>query len=412
MKRTILHIDMNSFYASVELIDHPEWRGRPLAVGGSQEDRHGIVLAKSEEAKKCGVKTGEALWEARQKCPDILIVPPNYEKYIYYSRRSREIYNQYTSQVESFGLDECWLDVTGSTHLLGDGIDIADRLRRHVKQDLNLTASVGVSFNKVFAKLGSDLKKPDATTVIAPDEFREIVWPLPVDMMIGIGRATRRRLQRFNIYTLGQLAACDPEFLRNLLGINGIYLWHFANGRDYAPVLEVGEALPIKSVGNGVTCRADLHNEREVQGIMQELAQEVSRRLFEYELCARGIQVTIKTNDLYTRQHQSPLPFPTQSSRRLCHVAMELFRANFSWYCQQVRALTIRAIALISARVPRQQSYLQEYRRHDHFERLDRAIYELNCRYGKHTVCYAGQTLNTKMPRIRSEVVTLPTGRL
>ncbi|HHX37300.1 MAG TPA: DNA polymerase IV [Clostridiaceae bacterium] len=412
MERTILHVDMNSFYASVELIDHPEWRGLPLAVGGSVEDRHGIVLAKSEAAKGYGIKTGEALWEARQKCPNILIVPPHYEKYLHYSRLSREIYKQYTSQVEPFGLDECWLDVTGSEQLYGDGTAIADDIRERIKQELNLTVSVGVSFNKVFAKLGSDMKKPDATTVISTAEFRDIVWPLPVDALIGIGRATRRRLEGFSIFTLGQLASCQPSFLQNLLGINGVYLWHFANGRDEAPVLEAGDQVPIKSVGNGITCRADLHNEREVHGIMQELSQEVSRRLFDYELCAQGVQLTIKTDALYTSQHQSPLPFPTQSGRRLCHFGMELFRTHFDWYCQQVRALTIRAISLISATVPRQQSYLKEYKHHDRLERIDQVIYQLNRRYGKSTVCYASQTLNEKMPGLRPAAVTLPNARM
>lgn len=408
MERVILHVDMNNCYASIEMIDHPEWRGRPLAVCGSQSDRHGIVLAKSQEAKVFGIKTGETIWSARQKCPDLLVVPPHYEKYLFYSEQSRLLYRNYTDQVEPFGLDECWLDVSGSIGLFGnDGIKLADRIRCQVKEELGLTVSIGVSFNKVFAKLGSDLKKPDAVTSIPASRFREIVWPLAVSEMIGVGRSTARKLARYGVYTLGELAACPPDFLRGILGVNGIHLWNYANGRDEAPVQTFYHKDPVKSVGNGITCREDLLNEREVSGIFQELAQEVSRRLRLYKMYARGVEITIRTSDLETRQYQSPLAFPTQSFHELWKGVMELFRRQFDWR-QNIRSLTIRAIRLVSRDGARQLSFLDEFQTHEKNEVIDGTIHQINERFGRRRVQYASQLLNIKLPGQHSDVMTLP----
>ena len=197
MERVILHSDLNNFYASVECLYNPSLRGKPVAVAGDPEARHGIVLAKNYEAKACGVATGNPLWMAKQKCPDIIFVPPHYDLYMKYSQIAKEIYSEYTDQVEPYGLDECWLDVTGSTHLFGDGRRIANELRKRIKFELGVTASVGVSYNKIFAKLGSDMKKPDATTIITSDHFRDIVWPLPVNDLLYVGRATHNKLKRY-----------------------------------------------------------------------------------------------------------------------------------------------------------------------------------------------------------------------
>ena len=218
LNRTILHSDMNNFYASVECLYNPKLRGKPLAVGGDAEARHGIILAKNYEAKRFGVQTGEALWQAKQKCRELIIVEPHYDKYIRFSQMAREIYGEYTDQVESFGLDECWLDVTGSEKLFGTGRQIADQIRERIKFELGITASVGVSFNKVFAKLGSDMKKPDATTVIPPDSFREKVWPLPVNELLYVGRATHRKLHTYGVNTIGDLAKADVNFLKLVFG--------------------------------------------------------------------------------------------------------------------------------------------------------------------------------------------------
>lgn len=207
--RTILHCDMNNFYASVECLYNPALRGKPVAVGGDVEARHGIILAKNYEAKKYGVQTGEALWQAKQKCPGLTIVPPSFEKYLRFSRLAREIYGCYTDRIESFGLDECWLDLTGSERLFGGGKAVADKLRERIKFELGVTISVGVSHNKIFAKLGSDMKKPDATTVITRENYKDVVWPLPVSDLLFVGPATTRKLARYGIHTIGQLAQAD-----------------------------------------------------------------------------------------------------------------------------------------------------------------------------------------------------------
>ena len=216
MKKTpvILHSDLNSFYASVEIMLNPDLRGKPVAVCGSTENRHGIVLAKSELAKRCGVKTAMVNWEAKQLCKDLILVPPQYEQYMKYSKLAREIYCRYTDLVEPFGMDECWLDVTDSGMLFGSGFDIAQRIRREMKEELGLTVSVGVSFNKIFAKLGSDMKKPDAVTEISIDDYKEKVWPLPVSELLYVGPATTRKLMKMNIHTIGDLANCQPELLK------------------------------------------------------------------------------------------------------------------------------------------------------------------------------------------------------
>ncbi len=345
MKRVILHADMNNCYASIETKLNPELKGLPIAVCGSVENRHGIVLAKSQEAKIMGVKTGEVIWQAKQKCPGLLTVPPHYEEYLKHSSLARSIYYDYTNQVESFGLDECWLDVTGSVHLFGSGREIADKLRLRIKKELGITVSVGVSFNKIFAKLGSDIKKPDAVTEINKDNFKDVVWKLPVEEMIGIGKATKRKLNQIGIYNLGELAGSDPQLLKGCLGINGYYLWQYANGRDDSNVADRDSHTEVKTIGRGITCREDLLNNEEVRCVFQELAFDVSKSLREYNFKARGVQITIRDNDLYSRQYQCSLDMATQSSIHLTEKVMDLFKKRYEWYLP-IRSLTIRAINL------------------------------------------------------------------
>ena len=239
-EKTILHSDMNCFYASVEMMLDPSLRGKPVAVCGSTENRHGIVLAKSELAKKAGVKAGMVNWEARQLCPGLVMVKPQYDQYLKYSELARNIYQRYTDQVEPYGMDECWLDVTGSRGVCGDGMKIAESIRQEIKEELGLTVSIGVSFNKIFAKLGSDMKKPDAVTEITKDTFQEKVWPLPASDLLFVGRATDAKFRNYGIHTIGDIAATDPQFLKRLLGVNGLQLWRYAAGKDDTPVIKYG----------------------------------------------------------------------------------------------------------------------------------------------------------------------------
>ncbi len=262
--REILHSDMNSFYASVKTMLNPSLRGKPIAVCGATENRHGIVLAKSDMAKKAGVKTGMVNWEAERLCPGLILVPPHYEQYLKYSKLARAIYQRYTDLVEPYGMDECFLDVTGSVGLFGTGMEIAEIIRKTMREELGLTVSVGVSFNKMFAKLGSDMKKPDAITEIRQDSFKQKIWSLPASDLLYVGHSTTTKLESYGIHTIGQLAETSPDFLQRLLGKNGIGLWIAANGRDESPVMNKDFVSPIKSIGHGITCTADLKNEEEV----------------------------------------------------------------------------------------------------------------------------------------------------
>lgn len=237
MDRVILHSDMNSFYASVEIMLNPELRNKPVAVGGSTEERHGIILTKNQIAKKYGIKTGMVNWEAKLLCPDLVIITPHYEQYIKYSKMAREIYSRYTDKIEPFGMDECWLDMTESTELFGNGFDIANNIRKTIKSELGLTVSIGVSFNKIFAKLGSDMKKPDAITVINRENYKDKVWNLPVEDLFYVGPATKRKLNSIGVQTIGNLAKFPVNILKDKLGKNGIMLSAYANGADTSPVM-------------------------------------------------------------------------------------------------------------------------------------------------------------------------------
>lgn len=312
-ERVILHSDLNNFYASVECLYNPSLRGKPLAVLGDPEARHGIVLAKNYEAKHFDVKTGDPMWMAKQKCPNIVFVPPNYDLYMKHSKIAREIYSEYTDQVESFGLDECWLDVTGTTHLFGEGKEIADKIRERMKFELGVSVSVGVSYNKIFAKLGSDMKKPDATTIIEKNHFKEVVWKLPVQDLLYVGRATHKKLKRKGINTIGDLANTNPENLRFWLGKMGVVLWQFANGLDTSPVSNIGAKSMIKTVGNSTTAPRDLITDEDIKITLMLLAESVSARLREYNFICHTVQIGIRDNELNWFERQAKLDIPNRT---------------------------------------------------------------------------------------------------
>ena len=311
-ERTVLHVDCNAFYASVECLYHPELRTRPVAVGGEAEKRHGIILAKNQQAKICGVTTGEALWQARQKCPDLVILPPDYGKYIRFSRLCREIYGDYSPQVESFGLDECWLDVTGTPRLAALGPRLlAEEIRERVKEELGITVSVGVSYNKIFAKLGSDYRKPDAVTVFGRESMREKIWPIDVAELLYVGRATERKLRAFGVSTIGELALTPVEWLQGWFGKWGLMLHCFANGLDSSPVARTGEESIIKSIGNSTTTPRDLTCEQDADIIFWMLCESVAARLREGGFRCRTVQISLRTNELFCFERQMKLPEPT-----------------------------------------------------------------------------------------------------
>jgi DNA polymerase-4 len=407
MTRTILHSDMNNCYASIERKLNPSLVGKRLVVCGSVEDRHSIVLAKSYEAKAFGVKTGDSLFEAKMKCPGLVAVKPHYDEYFKFSKLAHKIYYSYTNQVEPFGLDECWLDVTGSKKLFGSGEAIAHEIKERIKKELGITVSIGVSYNKIFAKLGSDLKKPDAVTVIKKDDFKEIVWPLSTDAIIGIGSKTKKKLMYMNINTLGELAKADVNLLKRKLGIRGLYLWQYANGYDTSEVCDYYHRDKIKSISRGVTTKADLNSYDEVKKIFEELAIEVSKKLIEEDLKAGGVRITIRDKNLDYVSFQKVFTETSISALRLNDKAMELFKERYD-FKEAIRSLTISAINL-TRNTKTEQLSLFAPKKVIKDDRLEKVFNEIREKFGKDKIGYLGLELNSKMPE-KPSVVTLPSG--
>lgn len=405
--RVILHSDMNCFYASVEMMLNPRLRGKPVAVCGSTEDRHGIVLAKSQLAKQAGVKTGMVNWEAKRCCPGLIVVPPQYDQYLKYSKLARAIYGRFTDQVEPYGMDECWLDVTGSGYAGGNGMEIAEKIRRTVREELGLTVSIGVSFNKIFAKLGSDLKKPDAITEISEENFREKIWPLPASDLLYVGPRTNEKLAKYGIHTIGQLADTDPDFLRRLLGVRGLDLWRYAAGRDESRVMRQDFVSPVKSIGHGITCTADLNNNEEVWKVMLELSQDVGHRLRVHGLDATGVQIAIRSNELWGKQYQAHFQAATRSPRDLADLGRKLFEQEYQWNTP-VRAVCIRGIDLVPHGQPTQMNLFVDQKRLDRRDQLDDAIEAIRRRFGKRSIIQAAVMGDLKMPNDGRCEVTMP----
>ena len=396
-QRVIFHCDLNCFFASVELLDKPALWDVPVAVCGDPKSRHGIILAKNEPAKKRGVQTAETVWQAKKKCPVLVLLPPHHELYEVYSRRVNEIYGRFTDLVEPFGIDESWLDVTGSLHLFGgDARALADRIRATVKAETGLTVSVGVSFNKVFAKLGSDLKKPDATTVIPPEGWRDIVWPLPVGDMLFAGRSTQRVLGQYGIETIGQLAACPEEMAEQLLGKMGGQLWRYANGLDNSPVRPGHQREPVKSVGNGTTFPADLVRWEQIRQGLAPLCDSVATRLRRQRLYAGGVSVTLKGADFKTVSRQARLDEPTHLMRDIWETAQELARQI--WKAPTpIRAMTVTALYVTEdGQAYRQMDLLGQAsaKRSERQEKLESAVDAIREKYGSGAITF-GQRQRT-----------------
>lgn len=405
--RVILHVDLNCFYASVEAVLNPALRGAAVAVCGSKEDRHGIVLAKSEVAKRAGVKTGMITAEAQRLCPSLIVVPPRFSMYEKFSRLARNIYLRYSDYVEPFGMDENWIDLTGAMAHYESPFAVAEEIRTTVSRELGLTVSVGVSFNKIFAKLASDMKKPDATTVISRENFREVAWRAPATDLLFVGRSTGKMLTRYSIHTIGDLAKADPRLLTALLGKSGGMLHAFANGLDTARVRRADETTPPKSVGHGITCNADVTEDEEVARIFLELAQDIGRQLRREKLYADGIQIAVKNRLLETKQFDSFLPARTQSARVIAEAAFSLYRRQYR-RDSPVRALTVRATRLTDTPQGDQMSLFYDYVRLDRETRLERATDDIIDRYGRGSICPAAVLLNDKTRSHAPEVSVLP----
>lgn len=388
MDRVILHCDMNGFFASVELLSHPELKNVPMAVCGNPENRHGIILAKNELAKKAGVVTAQTLWQARKKCPNLQVVPPHHDKYKHYSRLINEIYGRFTDMVEPFSIDESWLDVTASRRLFGDGRYIADIIRKAVREELGLTLSAGVSFNKIFAKMGSEYKKPDATTVISRDNYKQILWPMPVSEMFFVGGATAQKLNKAGIMTIGQLAQAEKALLESMLGKHGSQLYDYANGLDNSPVCRQCEKQKIKSVGNGITFKRNLTGTEDIRTAAMSLADTVAARLRHYEMKARGIKVDIKDTDLKTISRQKQLDTPTNLAYEISEAAVEIILS--SWNLRKpIRMLTITGINLCDEDTEEQISLFgADTVSREKTENLERVMDSIRARYGQSSITF------------------------
>ncbi len=388
MDRTVLHCDMNGFFASVELLDHPHLRDVPMAVCGSPENRHGIILAKNEIAKRYGVVTAETLWQARKKCPGLQVVPPHHDKYRHYSRLINEIYLRFTDMVEPFSVDESWLDVTASLNLFGNGRRIADTIRKTVKDELGLTLSAGVSFNKIFAKMGSDYKKPDATTVITRENFKNILWPLDIRAMFFVGEATASRLRGYGINTIGDLALSEKNVITRLLGKQGSLIHDYANGLDDTPVLRYDRREDIKSIGNGITFRRNLVSEEDIRTAVTGLSDTVATRLRKHHVKCFGVKVDIKDPSLKVISRQQQLDNPTNLTGVISSAALSIIKRSWN-FREPVRMLTITAINLCRENQSRQLSLFDsEDMTEEKGEKLEQAVDGIRKKFGTDAISF------------------------
>lgn len=391
--RVILHCDCNGFYASVECVQRPELWNVPMAVGGDQESRHGIILAKNELAKKFNIQTAETIWQAKRKCPELVIVPPQHDLYMQYSEQINRIYEEYTEQVERFGIDESYLDVTNSRMLFGDGETIANTLRERIKKETGLTISVGVSFNKVFAKLGSDYKKPDAVTIISRNNYRDIVYPLPVGALLFVGKSTAKELEKLYIQTIGELAAADPALLTKKLGKHGAMLSKYARGEDDEPVRSMYDQEEIKSVGNSITFRRNLVGEEDIRAGIRAIAGSVAARLRKHNLKCTTVQIGIKNPDFKSITRQKPLLKPTFLEREICEAAMDILRSNWNMRLP-IRMLSVTGLNLVSADSAQQMTLFEKDGEQEKKEQLEKTIDSLRDKFGAKTI-RAGNVLGS-----------------
>lgn len=386
--RVVAHVDMNSYYASVEQAENPSLRGKPVVVAGKEELRHGIVLTKSTEAKKYGIKTGEALWEARQKCPGLIVLPPNYRLYQRYSAMARDIYYQYTDLVEPFGLDESWLDLTGAMGLHGKNPRlVVEEISERVKAELGTTVSIGLSWNKILAKHGSGYKKPDAITEITPGNFREVFWAAPVEELLYVGHATKRKLNASGYTTIGDLAHASDYYLQNRFGKIGFVLRTFARGLDDTPVKPydpVGGDVDrvVKSYGNGLTAPHDITCEADAKALIYLLSESVAQRLREDCMRARTVAIAVRDGEnLSSFTRQARLKQASATTQAIARSAWALLKCNQPLDEEHpVRALSVRATNLVPMSDPQQMSLFEE--RDSVLEKLDYAMDDLRRRYG------------------------------
>lgn len=385
MERTILHSDINCCYAAIEHLYHPELAGKPLAVGGDPESRHGIVLTADYIAKKYGVKTGMTIWQAKQVCPDITFISPRMDLYLRFSRMAHEIYSEYTNLQEPYGIDESWLDVSASSSIKGDGYKIAEEISNRMKSELGITVSIGVSFDKIYAKLGSDYKKPDAITTMYKDEFRQKAWKLPASDLLYVGRSTNQKLLKIGIKTIGDLARMDEHILVNHLGKMGSVLWAFANGYDESPVRLEDTCAPIKSVGNSTTTPRDLENDEDVKIVLYILAESVAARLRENGFRCRVVEISIRDNELFSFTRQKKIEHATNITSEIAAYAYQIFKASYDWR-NPIRSVGVRGADLVTDNYWEQIDLFSSVEFREKQMKVDAAVDDIRRRFGFYSI--------------------------
>ena len=381
MGRTILHSDVNCFYASVEHLHHPELEGKPIAVGGDPESRHGIILTADYIAKKHGVKTGMALWQAKQVCPELTFISPRMDLYLRFSKMAHEIYGDYTDLQEPYGIDESWLDVSASASVKGDGEKIAKEISNRMKKELGITVSIGISYNKIFAKLGSDYKKPDAITTMYENEFQTKAWDLPVSDLLYVGRSTHQKLARFGIKSIGDLARTDEKMLNLQLGKMGSILWAFANGYDDSPVKIENTHAPIKSVGNSTTTPRDLLTDEDVKIVLYMLSESVASRLRKNGFRCRVVEISVRDNELYSFTRQHKIMNATNITGEIAEEAYRIFKENYTWH-KPIRSIGVRGADLVTDDYWEQIDLFCSMEKREKLMKMDGAMDELRRRFG------------------------------
>lgn len=393
MERTVLHCDLDNFFASVECVYDSSLAGVPFAVCGDPKERHGIVLAKNQIAKQFGIKTAIPIWQAKQLCPNLKLVEPHYDRYMDFSRKARSIYERYTDMVEAFGIDECWLDVTGSSLLFGSGESIAKEINARIKSELGLTVSVGISFNKCFAKLGSDLNKPDGLCVISKENFKDRVWTLPAENLLWVGKSTKSRLNGMGVLTIGDIAALGHDLIVASFGKNGESLWRNAMGYDCSPVLRASELPAAKSIGKSVTGSKDLVEDEEIFRTFLALSENISEKLRKCSLLCGTVQIHIRDTFLGVTEHQTRLIQPTRLAAELAETGMKLFKKHWRRKIP-VRSIGIRACELMCDSESVQLSFEYDYQKARKLERLESSVDVIREKYGKNALIRASLMLS------------------
>jgi len=398
MDRQILLSDLNACFASIEISRRPELRGKPVAVCGSVEQRHGIILAKSEEAKKTGVKTGMARWQALQRCPNLITVPPNIDLYIQVTNAVRDIYSDYSDLRDDFSIDESWIDLTGTCRS-GSEAAVAHEIKERLKEETGLTASIGLSWNKIFAKLGSDIAAPDAVAEITRENMKETVWPLPADTLVGVGHATKRSLNEIGVTTIGELAMTDPDILRRRFGKNGLVLYAFANGLDDSPVRREGTAPPVKSIGNSTTAARDMVCDEDVRIVLMTLAESVGARLREHGFKSFVLELSLRDADLRWKNHQRKLERPADITKEIHDVCFALYKEI---RMLPLRSIGVRASALVGADAPEQMDIFTNHAKLDVYRAIDRTVDDIRRRYGYHSISRGLVGIDDKLGKLNA----------